>query len=43
MSYVYAGYLTVFATLAVYGGWIVLRGRKAAALVLAEEERRAGQ
>ena len=42
MSYVIAGYSTVFGTLAVYGAWVVIRGRQAAARVLADEARRAG-
>lgn len=40
MSYVIAGYGLVFGTLAVYGAWLVLRGRRAAALLLADEARR---
>lgn len=40
MSYVIAGYSAVFATIGTYGAWIVLRGRKAAARVLANEARR---
>ncbi len=42
MSYVIAGYSTVFGTLIVYGAWVVIRGRQAAARVLADEARRAG-
>lgn len=42
MSYVIAGYTTVFATLIVYGAWVVIRGRQAAARVLADEARRVG-
>ena len=42
MSYVIAGYSTVFGTLVVYSAWVVVRGRQAADRVLADEARRSG-
>jgi hypothetical protein len=41
MSYVLAGYGAVFGTIVLYGVWVVRRGRRAAAQVLADEARRA--
>jgi hypothetical protein len=42
VTYVIAGYSTVFGTLVVYGASVVIRGRQAAARLLADEARRAG-
>jgi hypothetical protein len=41
MTYAIAGYVVVFGTLLVYAVSLVLRGRKAASSVLAQETRHA--
>jgi hypothetical protein len=43
MTYVIAGYVTVFGTLLVYGAWVVVRARAAAAQVLADEALRSSR